>query len=102
MYPTSDITDIRQKYKILTINQLLFKDIAVFMFKLSENKNLAVFSKIFVINHLQYNTRNNLKIIPKFCSTNMRKQSISHHDRALWSKVPISFKFQDFTIASFN
>ena len=29
----SDITDIRQKYEVLTIDQLLFKDIAVFTFK---------------------------------------------------------------------
>ena len=36
----SDITAIRQKYEILTIDQLLFKDIAVFMFKQSEKKIL--------------------------------------------------------------
>ena len=96
----SDITDIRQKYEILTIDQLLFKDIAVFMFK--QNKNPSVFSKIFVTNHSQYNTRNNSKIIPKFCSTNVCQQSISHRGPSLWSKVPTSFKSQDLTIASFN
>ena len=98
----SDITDIRQKYEILTIDQLLFKDIAVFLFKQSKNKNPLVFSKIFVTNHSQYNTRNNSKIIPKFCSTNMCQQSISHRGPSLWSKVPTSFKSQDLTIASFN
>ena len=67
----SDITDIRHKYEKLTINQLLFKDIAVFMFKQSKNKKFSVFSKIFVTNRSQYNTRNNSKIIPKFCLTNM-------------------------------
>ena len=50
----SDITDTRQKYEILTIDQLLFKDIAVFMFKQSKTKNPSVFSKIFVTNHSQY------------------------------------------------
>ena len=68
----SDITEIRQRYEILTIDQLLFKDIAVFMFKQSKNKNPSVFRKIIVTNRLQRNTRNNSKIIPKFCSTNMR------------------------------
>ena len=53
----SDITGIRQKYEILTIDQLLSKDIAVFMFKQSKNKNCSVFSKIFVINHSQYNAK---------------------------------------------
>ena len=98
----SDITDIRRKYEILTIDQLLFKDIAAFTFKQSKNKNPSVFSKIFVTNHSQYNTRNNSKIIPKFCSTNMCQQSISHRDPSLWSKVPTSFKSQNLTIASFN
>ena len=79
----SDITDITQKYEILTIDQLVFKDIAVFMFKQSKNKNSSVFSKIFATNHSQYNTRNNSKIIPKFCSTNMGQQSISHSGPAL-------------------
>ena len=98
----SDITDIRQKYEILTIDQLLFKDIAVFMFKQNKNKNPSVFSKIFVTNHSQYNTRNNSKIIPKFCSTNVCQQSISHRGPSLWSKVPTFYKSQDLTIASFN
>ena len=98
----SDITDIRQKYEILTIEQLLFNDIAVFMFKQSKNKNPSVFSKIFVTNYLQYNTRNNSKIIPKFCSTNMCHQSISHRGPSLWSKVPSFFKSRDLTTASFN
>ena len=98
----SDITDIRQKYEILPIDQLLFKDMAVFMFKQSKNTNPAVLSKIFVTNRLQYNTRNNSKMIPKFRATNMCQQSISHCGTALWSKVPTSFKSQDLMIASFN
>ena len=88
--------------EILTINHLLLKDIAVFMFKQSRNKNPSKFSKIFVTNRSQYNIRNNSKIIPKFCSTNMCQQFISHRGPALWSKVPTSFKSQDLTIASLN
>ena len=93
------ITHIRQKCEILTIDQLLFKEIA-FMFKQSKNKNSSVFIKIFVTKHSQYNTRNDSKIIPKFYS--MCQQSISHRGPSLWSKVPTSFKSQDLTIASFN
>ena len=73
-----------------------------FMYKQSKNKNPAVFSKIFVTNSLQYNTRNNSKIIPKLCSTNMYQQLVSHYGPALWSKVTTSFKSQDLTIAAFN
>ena len=98
----SDITDIRQTYEILTLDQLLFKDITAFMYKQSKNKNPAVFSEIFVTNRSQYNTKNNSNIIPKFCSTNMSQQSISHRGPALWSKVSTSFKSQNFTITSFN
>ena len=72
------------------------------MFKQSKNKNPSVFSKIFVTNRSQYNTWNNFKIIPKFCSNNMCQQSISHCGPSLWSKIPTSFKSQDLTIASFN
>ena len=98
----SDITYIKQKYKILTIDQLLFKDIAVLCITNAKIKIPAVFSKIFVTNRLQYNTRNNSKIIPKFGSINMCQQSISHRGPTLWSKIPTSFKSQDLTIASFN
>ena len=98
----SGITDIRQKYEIGAVDQLLFKDIAVFMFKQSKNENPSGFSKIFVTNHLQYDTRNNSTIIPKFCSTNMCQQSIFHSGPPLWSKVPTFFKLQDLTIAPFN
>ena len=69
----SDITDNRQRYEIITLEEHSFKDIAVFMHKQSKNKNPGVFRKIFVANHLQSNTRSNSNIIPKFCSTNMCK-----------------------------
>ena len=72
------------------------------MLKQSKNKNPAVFSKIFVTNRSQYNTRNNSKMIPKFFATNMCQKSISHRGPAIWIKVPTSFKSQDLTIASFN
>ena len=41
----SNIADIPQNYEILTIDQLLIKDIAVFKFKLSKNKNPSVFQQ---------------------------------------------------------
>ena len=92
----NDITDIRQRYDILTLDQLLFKDIAVVMYKQSKNKNPAVFSKIFVTNRSQYNTRSNSNIIPKFCSTIMCQQSISHRGPSLWSEEPTFFKIPEF------
>ena len=74
----------------------------VFMYKQSKNQNPAVFSKVFVTNRSQYNSRNNFNIIPKFCLINLCQQSISHRGPAFWSKVTTSFKFQNLTIASFN
>ena len=60
---SSEITDIRQRYETLTLDQLLFKDIAVFMCKQSKNKNPVVFSKIFVTNRSKCNTRNQGRIL---------------------------------------
>ena len=98
----NDITDIRQRCEILTLDQLFIQRFSVFMYKQSKNNNPAVFSKIFATNHSQYNSRNNSNIIPKFCSTTMCQQFISHQGPALCSKVPTSFKSQNLMIASFN
>ena len=87
-----DVTDVRKTHQLLTINQLLTKEIAVFMFKQNSGKNPDVFRNVFVKSISQYNTRNRFKLIPKPCSSSLCQQSISYQGPAIWSKLPIFFK----------
>ena len=58
-----------KKKKLLTIDQLLTKELIVFMFKQKNGKNPIAFKDIFTKNESKYNTRNKSIFIPKKCST---------------------------------
>ena len=53
-----NVNDIMSKYEILNINQMLFKEINVLMFKQNIGKNLIVFLDVFTKATSNYNTRN--------------------------------------------
>ena len=97
-----DVTDVRKTHQLLTINQLLTKEIAVFMFKQSSGKNPDVFRNVFVKSISQYNTRNRSKLIPKLCSSSLCQQSISYQGPAIWSKLPIFFKNEKISVVTFS
>ena len=97
-----DVTDVRKTHQLLTINQLLTKEIAVFMFKQNSGKNPDVFQNVFVKSISQYNTRNRSKLIPKLCSSSLCQQSISYQGPAIWSKLPIFFKNEKISVVTFS
>ena len=97
-----DVTDVRKTHQLLTINQLLTKEIAVFMFKQNSGKNPDVFRNVFVKSISQYNTRNRSKLIPKPCSSSLCQQSISYQGPAIWSKLPIFFKNEKMSVVTFS
>ena len=64
------------KYEILNINQMLFKEINVLMFRQNINKNPIVFLDAFTKATSNYNTRNKSKYIAKFYFHSFCQQSI--------------------------
>ena len=55
--------------KLLTIDQLLTKELIAFMFKQKNDKNPIASEDIFTKNESKYNTRNKSTFIPKKCSS---------------------------------
>ena len=78
----SSVCDIMNKNKLLTIDQLLTKELIVFMFKQKNGKNPIAFKDIFTKNESKYNTRNKSIFIPKKCSSTVCQQAISHRGPA--------------------
>ena len=78
--------------KLLTIDQLLTKELIVFMFKQKNGKNPIAFKDIFIKNESKYNTRNKSIFILKKCSSTVRQQAISHPGPACWNCIPFDLR----------
>ena len=78
--------------KLLTRDQLLTKELIVFMFKQKNGKNPIAFKDIFTTNESKYNTRNKSIFIPKKCSSTVCQQTISHHGPAYWNWFPFDLR----------
>ena len=68
--------------KLLTIDQLLTKELIVFMFKQKNGKNPIAFKDIFTKNEFEYNTRNKSIFFPKKCFSTVHQQAILHRSPA--------------------
>ena len=68
--------------KSFTIDQLLTKELIVFMFKQKNGKKPIAFKDIFTTNESKYNTRNKSIFIPKKCFSKICQQAISHRGPA--------------------
>ena len=62
---SSTVCDVMKENKLLTIDQLLAKELIVFMFKQKNGKNPSAFKDVFTKNESKYNTRNKSIFIPK-------------------------------------
>ena len=60
--------------KLLTIDQLLDKELIVFMFKQKNGKNPIAFKDVFTKNESKYSTRNKSIFIPKKCFSTLCQQ----------------------------
>ena len=86
------VCDIMKENKLLTIDQLLTKELIVFMFKQKYGKNPVAFKDIFTKNESKYNTRNKSIFISKKCSSAVCQQAISHRGPAYWNYTPSDLK----------
>ena len=96
-----NVNEIMSKYEILNINQMLFKEINVLMFKQNIGKNPIVFLDVFTKATSNYNTRNKSKYIPKLYFNSLCQQSISYRGPMFWHKVPNSLKNKKQSLGSF-
>ena len=78
----SSVCDIMKENKLVAIDQLLTKELIVFMFKQKNGKNPIAFKDIFTKNESKYNTRNKSIFIPKKYSSTVCQQTISHRGPA--------------------
>ena len=79
---SSTVCDIMKENKLLTIDQLLAKELIVFMFKQKNNKKTIAFKDVFTKNESKYNTKNKSIFIPKKCFSTVCQQAISHRGPA--------------------
>ena len=88
--------------KLLTTDQLLTKELIVFMFKQKNGKNLIAFKDIFTKNESKYNTRNKSIFIPKKCSSTVCQQAISHRGLAYWNCFLFDLRNKKQSVRSFT
>ena len=89
---SSTVCDIMKDYKLLTIDQLLAKELIVFMFKQKNGKNPIAFKDVFTKNESKYNTRTKSIFIPKKCFSTVCQQAISHCGPTYWNCIPCDLK----------
>ena len=105
----SSVCDIMKENKLLTIDQLLTKELIVFMFKQKNGKNPIAFKDIFTKNESKYNTRNKFIFISKKCSSTVCQQAIgiallciSHRGPAYWNCFPFDLRNKKQSVRSFT
>ena len=91
---SSTVCDVMKENKLLTIDQLLAKELIVFMFKQKNGKNPSAFKDVFTKNESKYNTRNKSIFIPKKCFSTVCQQAISHRGPAYWNCIPFDLKIK--------
>ena len=99
----SSICTFMKDNGLLNIEQLLIKELGVFMFKQSLNKNPAAFQDIFIKNYSKYKTRNKSNFVPKFCNMTVCQQSISYRAPNFWiNAIPPHLKDLNQTAKTFS
>ena len=96
-----NVNGFMSKFETLNINQMLFKDINVLMFKQNIGQNPSVFLNVFTKATSNHNTRNKSKYIPKLYFNSLCQQSISYCGPMFCNKVPNSLKNVKQSLGSF-
>ena len=78
---------------LLSINQLMEKEIAYFLYKYCNNHLPASFEGMLNKNTLRLNSkesrqaRSKSKLFPLFCRIDLTKQSLSYRGPSIWNKI---------------
>ena len=99
---SSTVCDIMKENKLLTIDQLLAKELIVFMFKQKNGKNPISFKDVFTKNESKYNTRNKSIFISKKYFSTVCPQAISHVGPAYCNCIPFDLKSKKQSVRSFT
>ena len=96
-----NVNDFMSKFEILNINQKLYKDINVLMFKQNIGQNPRLFLNVFTKTKSNQNTQNKSRYMPKLYFNSLYQQSISYRIPKFWNKVPNSLKNLKQSLGSF-
>ena len=78
-----------KSFPFLSIDQLLRKEIAIFMYKFNNKLLSKTFENFFQLNQCNNRaTRSNSQIIPISCSTNIGQQSMQYLGTKIWNNLP--------------
>ena len=89
-----NVNDFVSKVEILNINQMLFKDINVLMFKQNFGQNPSGFLNVFTTAMSNHNTRNKSKYIPKLYFDSLCQQLISYRGLMFWKSSKLIEKYK--------
>ena len=88
------VKSLMKAQNLLSINQLMEKEIAYFMYKYCNNHLPVAFEGILNKNTLylsskeSWQTRSKSKLFPLFCRIHLTKQSLSYRGPLIWNKIP--------------
>ena len=89
------------KHKLLNLDQMTVKAIAIFMFKQNAGINPSAFNNLFLAKSCRYYTRNKSQVIPRCYSTKLHQQFISFRGPSIWNSLPVSAKDKKQSVKAF-
>ena len=88
------VKSLMKAQNLLSINQLMEREIAYFMYKYCNKHLPAAFEGMLNKNTLRLSgkesrqTRSKSKLFPLFCRIDLTKQSLSYRGPLIWNKIP--------------
>ena len=95
------VKDAMIKHKLLNLDQLTIKAIAIFTFKQNAGVNPSAFNDLFLAKLCRYNTRNKSQVIPRCYSTELNQQSIPFRGPSIWNSLAVSIKDKKQSVKAF-
>ena len=96
------VKSLMKAQNLLSINQLMEREIAYFMYEYCNNHLLAAFEEMLNKNTLRLSskesrqTRSKSKLFPLFCRIDLTKQSLSYRGPLIWNKVPPTIRKKNY------
>ena len=91
--PLPDIRDIAEMHQILSVDQLLFQEIGITMFKIHNNLFPSCFNEFFTETVHRMTTRSNRSFNHDRARIQLTKQSLNHKGNSVWNKIPWNVKY---------
>ena len=91
--PTSDVRNVAAIHNVLSVDQLLFQEIGMAMFKIHNGSFPRCFNDFFTETTHQMSTRSNRSYNCDRPRIQLTKQSLNYKGTLVWNKIPRSVKY---------